>query len=82
LNRILGIGFALHFCEISAALWLEARVGNENPSFLSWKKYATWREAVALSDCEFLGSENWHTLALRAGVPNTSIDRRIEDKGG
>src|SRR6185295_2190687 len=45
------------------------------------KGSATLRKAVALSHCEFLVSESWHRLALRTGVPITSINPRMGEAG-
>ncbi len=65
LNCILGTGIALDSGEMGAALQLEARAPTPKNGFvLSWKKYASLREAAGLNDCESNGSRSWHTLAL------------------
>jgi len=58
-------GIALDSGEMGAALQLEARAPTPKNGFvLSWKKYASLREAAGLNDCESNGSRSWHTLAL------------------
>src|SRR5438132_6556637 len=65
LNWMLGIGFRLYSGEMCSVRWLDVRAQIPKNGFVF-----SWRNR------EFLEPDSWHTLGLRTGVPDTSIDRR------